>query len=521
MTNRRMKNRIQEVLTQSKVKTFDKENESTNDSTSTSTTQSEYDFNIYSYISNSIEMSDYYENIETQNTNILGIPHQFLETADMRIDRNNNFGYCFAKDIFNERPIVTIMPGSANYLPDYSKADKKAFGSLMTDLNNENSQKALEDLIGEETESRYYDFRSDYSSYIRYVNVLCRVAAVYLGIENLTGPDGKTKYKYYDWGNYQAFNDYSNPVPDNGSVFSLESINNALNKLSSLGEAAFTGYRQYVNFYVDPSTSVSETATNSTQKSQLESAFDSVEGIVKEATMLLASANDYSDAVSGFVDTATSAVAGLANTVTLGMFKNLLGLAEKEVIHGANLIYPEIWTDSDYSKTYSVTLNLISPYGDKEAIYLNVFVPLLHALCLALPRQTTANTFTTPFLVRAFSNGWFSCDMGMVESITIDKGPDQSWTAEGLPTQCKITLSIKDLYSQLMIPEPKASMFFTNQGMMDFLGALCGVDLTMPNIVFKVKAIQALMIGKVTDIPNNLYREFTQSVYNKVQNLLR
>ena len=111
--------------------------------------------------------------------------------------------------------------------------------------------------------------------------------------------------------------------------------------------------------------------------------------------------------------------------------------------------------------------------------------------------------------------------MGMVESITIDKGPDQSWTAEGLPTQCKITLSIKDLYSQLMIPEPKASMFFTNQGMMDFLGALCGVDLTMPNIVFKVKAIQALMIGKVTDIPNNLYREFTQSVYNKVQNLLR
>ena len=115
MTNRRMKNRIQEVLTQSKVKTFDKENESTNDSTSTSTTQSEYDFNIYSYISNSIEMSDYYENIETQNTNILGIPHQFLETADMRIDRNNNFGYCFAKDIFNERPIVTIMPGSANY----------------------------------------------------------------------------------------------------------------------------------------------------------------------------------------------------------------------------------------------------------------------------------------------------------------------------------------------------------------------------------------------------------------------
>lgn len=524
MPDNNMRNRIQEVLTYDRIKTPRDKNNNSNDKKKKdeNSLDSEYNFNIDRYIETALNRSKLDSNIDHLNTKILGIPHQFLPSADMRVDKHNQFGYCFAKDIYTERPVVTFMPGAANYLPDYSKADKKAFGSLMSDLENSNSKKALDDLIGENTESRFYDFRSDYSSYIQYVNVLCRVCATYLGIENKTGPDGKTKYKYYDWGNYQAFTSYRVPdgMEDKG-IFKIDSVNSALSKLERLSADVLTGYRQYVSFYVDPSTSVSETATNSTQKSQLEGAFDSVEGIVKEATMLLASANGFQEQAGAFVDTAASAVAGLANTVTLGAFKNLLGLAEKEVLHGANLIYPEIWTDSDYSKTYTVTLNLVSPYGDKEAIFLNIFVPLFHALCLALPRQTTANTFTTPFLVRAFSKGWFSCDMGMVESISIDKGPDQTWTGEGLPTQVKITLNIKDLYSQLMISEPKASLFFTNQGMMDFMGALCGVDLSMPNIVFKVKSIQALIVNKVTDLPNNLYRNLTESVYNKVSEMLR
>lgn len=520
MPNNNMRNRIQEVLTYNKITPRAPEkNKKKDDMTDM---DSKYNFDIDRYIETSTNRSKLENDIEHLNTKILGMPHQFLETADMRIDSHNQFGYCFAKDIYVERPIVTFMPGSANYLPDYKKADKKAFGSLMSDLDNENSKKALDDMIGENSESRYYDFKSDYSSYIQYVNILCRVCATYLGIENEVGPNGRTPYRSYDWGDYQAFTNYKVPTGMlDKEIFKLNSINSVLTKLSNLSSDALTGYRQYTTFYVDPSTSVSETATNSTQKSQLEGAFDSVEGIVKEATMLLASANGYQEQVGSMIDTATSAVAGLANTVTLGMFKNLLGLAEKEVLHGANLIYPEIWTDSDYSKSYTITMNLASPYGDKEAIYLNIFVPLFHALCLALPRQTTANTFTTPFLVRAFSKGWFSCDMGMVESISIDKGPDQSWTSEGLPTQVKITMNIKDLYSQLMISEPNAALFFSNQGMMDFMGALCGVDLTMPNIIFKIKSMQALFLGKVTDIPNNIYRNLTQSVYNKVSELLR
>lgn len=456
---------------------------------------------------------------DAQNTKLLGIPHQFLPNTDFRIDSSNNFGYCFAKDIFMERPVVTMMPGKVNYLPDMSAADKKAFASLSGDIDNSNSKKALDELISESAETRYYDFACDYSQYIRYVNLLCRVAAAYLGIENLPGPDGKTRYIDYDWANYQSFNNYSTPVKDDKGVLTVikdiaEAISDSVNTLKN---DIFAGYRQYVHFYVDPSTSVNENMSNTTQKSQLEGAFDTAEGVIKEATMLLQSVSDAGAYAQQFLTTAGEGIISLANTATLGLFKNMLGLAEKEVLHGANLIYPEIWMDSDYSKSYTVQMNLVSPYGDKEAIYLNIMVPLLHALCMSLPRQSSANSFSSPFIIRAYCKGWFSCDMGMVESITIDKGPEQSWTVDGLPSQVKITMTIKDLYSQLMIsPSNKPSLFFSNQGMMDYLGSMCGVDLTVPNIIFKLRTVRALLAG-INDIPNNIYRDMTQNLYNILQ----
>jgi hypothetical protein len=204
----------------------------------------------------------------------------------------------------------------------------------------------------------------------------------------------------------------------------------------------------------------------------------------------------------------------LANGATLGLFKDMLGLGE-EVLHGSNLIYPEIWTDSDYSKSFSVQINLASPYGDKESIYLNVIVPMLHALALALPRQSSENSFNAPFLIRGYAQGWFSIDMGMVETITIEKGPEQSWTVDGLPTEAKITLNIKELYGNLMMsPSTRPSYFFANQGLIDFLGVTCGVDMTIPNIYFNLRLAKALLTSKFKDMPNNTYYHLTEAIRN-------
>lgn len=513
--NYQIQNRIKEIMTNNKpTARAPQEDNGATDST-------KYYYDVLRYSSTYSSKTSAEEVFAAQNTKIIGIPHQFLPTADFRIDKANNFGYNFARDIYMERPIVTLLPGKVDYLPDFSKENKKIFGELSKDIKPENTA-VLNDLIAKHDESRYYDFESDYEMYIRYVNLLCRTAAVYLGIEKRKAPDGKHTYLTYDWANYQNFTNYETPVKDDQGVLSViqdigKDISDAIKKA---GSDILMGYNRYVNFFIDPSSSVSESLSNTTQRSQLEGAFDSVEGIVKEATMFLSTVDD-NGSIQNFINKAGESVLSLANTASFGLFQNILGTAGKEVLHGANLIYPEIWMDSDYSKSYNLVMSFVSPYGDKEAIYLNCIVPTLHALAFALPRQTTANSFTSPFIVRGYCKGMYSIDMGMVESMTIDKGPEQTWSIDGLPTQIKVTMSIKDLYSQLMMSDShNPILFFNNQGMMDYLGSMCGVELNLPNMVFKTASLKALL-GEINTIPSNYYRKMTESLHNYVSGFFR
>lgn len=449
--------------------------------------------------------------INKLNNNVFGLPYQFLETTDIRCDEHNNFGFGFFNNIYMEKPLVTLMPGKMLFLPSYSKDNKALFGSLMNSTD-ENSKGALQELISEEAGSRYYDFTSDYTAYMNYVNLMCRVCAIYLGLDGedsdgnpYEAPDGGS-YKTYDWKKYVTDNDYKTPNEDKSI------LSNIANFFETVKDDLTIGQRCYVNFYIDPNTTVSESITNTTQASQLEGAFDSLEGIVKEADMLIKTVGG--SGLQGFMDKAESGIADLANIASFGLFKDMLGLGE-EVLHGSNLIYPEIWTDSDYSKSFSVKINLASPYGDKESIYLNIIVPMLHALALALPRQSSPNSFNSPFLIRGYAQGWFSIDLGMVESITIEKGPEQSWTVDGLPTEVVVTLNIKELYSNLMMsPSTKPSLFFSNQGLIDFLGVTCGVDMTIPNIYFNFRLASAMLGGRVKDLANNTYYHLSETIRN-------
>ena len=528
--DRRLKDRLQTVLSSnSKASRLRTPRDPEDDETTN--TEEEEDVNVEDYygfnpVDKHKELIDKSKtafdagSFETQNTKIFGLPHQFLDTADFRIDSKNNFGYCFAKEIYMEKPLVTLIPGKPNYLPDYSKADKKIFGNLLNDYNNEEAQGLLQDLIDGNEESRYYDFVSDYSTYIKYVNLMCRAAAIFLGIGDDDGPDGKTAYKNYNWANYQSFTDYDSKVDDQKLFNKL--ADNVEESAKTLYNDALIGERTFVNFIIDPNSSVNENIGNTTQKSQLEGAFDSMEGIVKEATMFTSSMSNAGDTVNNALTSAGEAILSLGNAVSFGLFNKLLNVAEEQVLHGSNLIYPEIWMDSEYSKTYSIKMKLISPYGTREAIYLNIFVPMFHALCLTLPKQTSANSFTAPFLIRGYSQGWFSIDMGIVESIDIEKGPEQSWSAEGLPTEVDVTLTIKDFYSQLMMTKSnEVRLFWTNQGLIDFLGVTCGLDLSKPNILVKIDVLGMLLMGKVTDVIPNTYLKLTEGFKNKIQGFFR
>ena len=347
---------------------------------------------------------------------------------------------------------------------------------------------------------------SDYNNYMQYVNLLCRAAAIFLGIGDKLGPDDKTKLKYYNWHNYK----YKNFVKQKKGSSLFEK---ATSMTYAMAEEALFGDFQYVTFYADVDSSTNEDISNSTQSSKLAGVLDTGSEWMKEL-QFIQGLGEPDKGIAKLMEEGKKSISEIADKLAgdkSGVIGKILDSAS-DVLAGASIVFPEIWSDSSYSKSYNLTFNLVSPYGDVESVFLNVYVPMFHLLALTLPKQMekSANSYTSPFLVRAFSKGWFSTQMAIVDRMSIEKN---SWTVDGLPSSMKISISLKDLYSDLMMtPTSKPMEFFSNSGMIDFLCVHCGIDITKPQFILYIDTISALLLGKAIDIPTNIFNAFIQNV---------
>jgi hypothetical protein len=192
------------------------------------------------------------------------------------------------------------------------------------------------------------------------------------------------------------------------------------------------------------------------------------------------------------------------------------------MINGNSVLFPEIYSNSDYSSNYNLKFNLISPYGDTESVYLNVWVPFFHLMALVCPRQVkgSANAYSSPFIVKSFSRGWYNCNMGIVESMGVERGDE--WNVNGLPTNLQVTLSIKDLYSDLMISKStEPGTFLANQSLMDYLAVSAGVDISKPMLLKKMELITAIFKGSIVQIPDLIYEDMLQTLRNITDKLFK
>lgn len=469
------------------------------------------------------------ENIQA-NTRLFGIPHQFTGSTDFRANSSFDIGRKFMETIVAEAPIMTVLPGAPSYLPDLSSTEKEQLDGFFKSfaLDNPIDTSQLSDILSKNKEVRYFGFTAKYYEYMRFVNLLCSVTAVMIGLKDDQGLDldGKfVPYKKMNWANYKFGNkayasertgegafDTENKAPENDRSRFEEII------------AEMTGESpNYVQYYVESNASFNESMGNNTQQSKVEGLFDQAEGIVKELAFLA----DTGASKDGFVkaqDITGDFTRNLADKAgdSPNFMNRILGMSSN-VIQGSNLLFPELWSDAQYSKSYSISLNFVSPYGTKEAVYLNVLVPLMHIIALSLPRQTSANSYAAPFLIKAFAKGFFNCEMGIVDSITIEKGGSgDSWTVDGLPTEVRVSLSIKDLYTKLsMTKESQVNLFFQNQSLIEFLGALCGVNLIKSEFQLKVDLIKTLLFGYVENLPRRAFEDIADTLRNNVFGLWR
>lgn len=395
------------------------------------------------------------------------------------------FGRKFSDKITSVMPVIFISPGMPSYLPTYSEADKRA--SLNAYGGDDNLLNEMKKDDGKDTP--FYTFNSTFNKFKDYVNVQVRALAILMGL---------SEERYYEG---------SRPL----RKFRIEDILN--NDFKNLFNANTS-----VAFYLDSDASVSENFSNSTTESMIASTVSGLSDKAKEINFIMGSVNAgwAYDTLQAATGVAGDAVQGAADTVGLG--KGILGRLSSSlttVVSGGKLTFPEIWSGSEYSRSYNISLKLRSPDPDPLSILLNIYIPICCLISMTAPLQAdgSANAYLSPFLVRATYKSIFNCELGMITSLDITKGGEDNWNALGMPTSADVTLTIKDLYSDMFISNDTHQML-NNVSQMDYLCLAAGVDMNKHWLARKAKLNVLTFTNDFTDIPRNAW-ETLKTASNK------
>lgn len=232
------------------------------------------------------------------------------------------------------------------------------------------------------------------------------------------------------------------------------------NMLSGFSKGFNYGTMDSLNFIglkIEKSTDVSESASNSTGEMSIASTVNS-----KASSSIQDKASSGGNSALGKVfSTLTGSFEKMIGNV-IGEAGSFFGIGAAEVLKGNGVIdFPEIWTGSSFSRSsYNFTMQLRAPCADKVSIFYYIYIPLSMILCAALPRAVGKNSYTSPFIVRAYSKGMFAVPMGIIDNISIKRGaPEFGWNVDNFPTCVDVSFSIKDLSPAMYVPVAESKNF--------------------------------------------------------------
>lgn len=450
---------------------------------------------------------------------IFGLPYQFMPIVDPRTHAENEetsassfskFGRKFQEKILSRAPILFMQAGTPVFMRGYSDDAKESIMSQLVGTFVNTAEDALDKLLNDQN-SQYYSFSAEGNQYFKAVNTACAFMAHMLQIQHVR-------------------------LPTRGRAITEavgETIGNALdpNTLGGMDwsfrtEHQFGYYGGAVGFYINAENQIQESFTTSTRSSELASKINQISDQAMEAMFVMGglsgALNDAGAAtlshLVGFqsdwnkdLTKGEETSPGLMNSI----LKNLTTL-----VAGGKMIFPEIWADSQFGRSYGVTIKLDSPECDTVSIFLNVLVPLAHILGFVLPRSAGPNTYVSPFLVRCFYKSSFHIDMGIITSCEITKGDAGAWNSDGLPTQITVQLTIKDLYTVLSQAMGVGSnTLISNPAQMEYLSALCGVNIAPASLIRSIELwYMANGLGTIKQSIIGTAAETIQSIFKRIQN---
>ena len=412
-----------------------------------------------------------YYNIEGMR-GVFGMPYQFDWTTDIRVQTKGNtvqvprIGSDFAKDnslfgkeylekIATRSPILIMQAGNPSFLDELNDKDKDdisaALAAGLSNLGSDMDMRIKKIVNGS---GKYYNFKQDLQAYYSIVNDMCRSMASLLKIQSVK-LDGVALEKYM-WQDSKI----------------------------GISKSSYSGA---VAFYVNSEARVGESFSNGTRESSLKGMVNQVSDMASEVQFLMG-ASGKSFGLAGKAD--ELGIAPNQDTVTkkegaAGDSNGLVGTLVNNIdtmISGGKMIFPEIWADSQVTKSYNVSIKLDSPDCDTLSIYLNVLVPLAHIIAMVGARKAGDNAYVSPFIVRAYLKSMFHIDMGLITDCSIEKGDVQAWNQDGLPTQITVNLTIKDLYNVFSLAAGTGwNDVLSNPAELDYLANLCGINIEYPD----------------------------------------
>ena len=444
---------------------------------------------------------------------ILGIPHQFSAIADPRLQdtetrsTQNITGRIYNQHIIKYLPLLVITPGLPKFAPEATNAER---GSLIDQIINGGT-----DSLGSSGKSysgKYYTLNQQYVQYFKYVTAMLRAAAMYLGIGDVT-MDG-TPLKNYNWA-----------LQPEGTANRGISTGSYSNIWRDLGFG-----RDCVALYADFGNTTSDTFSNSVTQSQLANTINSLSDSAREVNFLMGTIGSQTGyEVSGDF---TKKILDMAPAANDGILSNVVQKA-KALLSGGRLVFPEIWSDSSFGRSYTGNMKLVSPSGDKISIFLNILAPLFHVLAMALPRQSDAGgqTYVSPFLLRCYYKGSFNVDMGIMTGLSVTRGAEAEWTVDGIPTVAELQFEIKDLYEGMFMSPGNGLLesdsnpgdsLLTNITELDYIANSCGININKAEESRAWQLYKALTFSNtIQDLINNdIFGELGQRMNRTIQNLL-
>lgn len=436
---------------------------------------------------------------------VFGMPYQFSPITDIRLDTDANsgansayFGRLYYEKIIARAPVMIVQVGVPSFMFSFSKKQQDTILEKLTFGDGGKHDAAANSIIN--GNGRYYSFKETGAQYFSAVNSMTRVIAGLMGIE-----------------------DKQIPTPFRGTE-AAGHVNWEDQSMSKL----WSSYHHSVCFYIDSQPQVQEDITNGTRQSQLASKVNQIGDMASEIQFLLGGVSNLTG--KDFTVNQSNIGATNATGIISSISENI-----KALMAGGRMYFPEIWSDSNFMRQYSVSIKLDTPDADPLSVYLNIFVPLCHILAFCLPRSAGKNVYVSPFLIRAYYKSMFNIDMGIVTSCSITKGNQGSWTQDGLPTEVTVNLTIKDLYDVMSlavfnnegnlesetVTTNNVDLVLANPGQIDYLANMCGINISEPNFGRYLKLMwlaynPTLIIG---DRLRGFNRAIMSRVYNKWNNL--